>query len=208
MTWTKLGEDFHDRPEIYRVSRSARLLHIEAMVWCNKRGTDGLIEAGAVARICDDSSWRELVSELEGSGAWQPITEATWRLDWSEQEDAVDVKARRDARAEVQKRYRKRVAAHARGDHSMCDPRHCPALVSGHETSNGTGHETTPRPVPSLPVPKGQGQGQGAGPDAAGASPASPPGSRRRLPPPHEFDAGECCELLPEHPVHDVERTA
>ncbi|GAA4698022.1 hypothetical protein [Nocardioides nanhaiensis] len=180
MTWTRLSEDFMDRPEIYRLSRSARLLHVEALVWCNKRGTDGHIDAGAVRRITDAPDWQALATELEASGAWSPDGDDAWTLDWSEQEDAADVRTRRDARAETQKRYRQRQAAHQRGDHSLCDPRYCPAGVTGnatsHATSHDTGHKTTPRPVPSRP--EGEGQGQGAGTGSADAPPGRAPANQ------------------------------
>lgn len=206
MTWTKLGDDFMDRPEIYEASRSARLLHIEALVWSNKRGLDGLIDTAAIARCTDVPDWRDLVTELEESGAWTQVSESSWQLDWSEQEDAADVRARKDARAATQKLYRKRVAAHREGDHSLCDPRRCPALVVGNAPGHETTHKTTPRPVPSLPVPKGQGQGQqGAGPETADAAPIAAQGQERSLPPAHAYNPGpetDCCQLPPEHPIH------
>ena len=51
MTWTRLSDDSTDRPQMLRISRSARLLHFEAMVWCNKHLTDGVIPAAALPRI-------------------------------------------------------------------------------------------------------------------------------------------------------------
>ena len=176
MTWTRLSDNFTDRPEMLRISRSARLLHVEAMVWCNKHTTDGVIPASALSRISDGDIHEDL-EQLLAVGLWWPaIAEyATvngqpdaWQLDWSDQEPAADVKARKDYRAGVQKRYRDRKDRHGRGDHSACDPRFCKAGVTGNATGNNTAHETPSRPVPARPGGAGTGTGAALA-DGAGA---------------------------------------
>jgi hypothetical protein len=199
MTWTKLGDDFMERKEMYAVSRDARLLHIEALVWCNKRLTDGRVDSGAVARFTDAEDWKFLVGELEASGAWRPVSEDVWQLDWSDQDDAEDVLARKAARAETQKKYRRRVSAHNRGDHSLCDPRFCPALRDqSRDPSRDQSRDARQDTPPSLPVParpEGTGTGtEGEGPDRADAPPT--------LADRHPYVRDECCNLPPQHPVH------
>ena len=53
MTWTRIGDDFTDQPALLEVSRSARLLHVEALVYCNKHLLDGGLPFGALRRITD-----------------------------------------------------------------------------------------------------------------------------------------------------------
>jgi hypothetical protein len=153
MTWTRLSDDFTDRPQLLQVSRSARLLHIEAMVWSNRLLTDGRIPSAALRRMTDAEDLAELVEELASAGIWEATDDGQWELDWKDQESAAEVKGRRDYRQETQKRYRERHSKHERGDHSMCDPRFCKKAVTGNATgnaiSNKTGYETPSRPVPS-----------------------------------------------------------
>lgn len=180
MTWTRLSDNFTDRPEMLRISRSARLLHVEAMVWCNKHTTDGVIPASALPRISDGDIFADM-EQLIAVGIWQPATAEyatvngqpdAWQLDWSDQEPAADVKARAEYRANTQRRYRDRKSRHARGDHSACDPRFCKQAVTGNASSNESAHETPSRPDPSRPAPEGQGKGQvDARADGAGAPP-------------------------------------
>lgn len=153
MTWTRLPDTFNDDPALLRVSRSARLLHVEALVYCNKHTDhelDGLLPAGALRRITDAEDPEALVVELVAAGLWE-VVELGWQLDWSDQETAAAVNERKKYRAETQRRYRDRKERHGRGDHSMCDPRYC-SSVTGNASGNTNGYETPSRPVPSRPL--------------------------------------------------------
>lgn len=149
MTWTRLPDDINDRDDLLGVSRSARLLHIEALVWCNRMLKDGRIPARMLRRISDSDDIAADVDELAKAGVWIADGDV-WELDWSDQEPASEVLKRREYRAEVQQRYRDRKSAHARNDHSLCDPRHCKSFT-GNETSNETSKKTPTRPVPTRP---------------------------------------------------------
>lgn len=164
MTWTRLSDDFYDRPEMLSVSRDARLLHSEAMVWCNRMTTNGKIPPAALRRISDAEDIPALVDELSAAGIWTATEDGQWQLDWSDQESAEEVHARAEYRAATQKRYRERKARHERGDHGACDPRFCKSAVTGNATSNKHGYET-----PSRPVPSRRDRGQGADRHGAGA---------------------------------------
>jgi len=167
MTWTRLSDTFNDRPELLAVGRSARLLHVEALVWSNRLLTDGAVPRGALPRLTDSLELEADVAELVDAGLWE-ATETGYQLDWSDQETAEEVQARQEVRNERQRRYRHRKALHDQGDHSECDPRFCKA-VTRYATSNGQRHEgghddrrvTPSRPGPSRPDPKG---GTGTGP--------------------------------------------
>lgn len=165
MTWTRLSDTFTDRPDLLACSRSARLLHVEALVWCNRFLTDGSIPRAALPRLTDAEDAEADVAELVAAGLWTSDEGGGWRVDWEDQEPAADVRERKAMRAERQKRYRRRKAAHEAGDHSQCDPR-SRCSVNGRVTRNATGNETrnvtglvTPSP-PAPPTPKVGGAGQ------------------------------------------------
>lgn len=190
MTWTRLSDDFADRPELLECSRSARLLHVEALIYCNRQLTDGRIPAVALSRFSDSECVDAEIEELIAAGVWERIhSRALQIVDWSgreHQESAEDVHKRQAASQEKQKRYRDRVRRHGERDHAICDPRGCAgrrkhdaddhalcweacsSTVTGNATSNETSDETdvktrrvTPSPpIPALPLPKGQGQGK------------------------------------------------
>jgi hypothetical protein len=189
MTWTRIGDDFNGRADLLEVSRSARLLHVEALVYCNQQLRNGALPRGALRRITDAEDPDLDAKQLVDAGVWQEVATG-WLLDWADQEDADEVKARKEHRAAKQKRYRERKSRHERDDHSMCHPDYCKKAVTGNADRNVTGLVTPSRPVPSRPSTEGQ--GSGAAPGSAGASPAR-----------HMFDPDdECCQLPLEHPVH------
>lgn len=158
VTWTKIGDDFNERTDLMPCSRSARLLYVELYVFANRLGLDGRIPRRQLRKITDADDAELDLKELIEAGTVVEDAD-TLVLDWSDQEDAETVRARRERRAEVQKAYRDRVARHAAGDHSRCDPRYCKKAVTGNATGNKSGHKTPSRPVPSRPKDRGQGQG-------------------------------------------------
>lgn len=188
MTWTRLSDDFTDRPAMLQVSRDARLLQIEAMIWCNRMLTDGTLPAAAVRRLTDSPDPDAAIDELVGVGLWKPVDAGgAWSLDWAEQEAGDEVRKRREANAERQRTYRRRRELHNAGDHTMCDPRHC--RNASKVTRDVTRYETPSRPDPSRPDPQG---GTGTGAARTGSADASPTGDLRdQTPcPPHAFVPG------------------
>lgn len=187
MTWTRVSDDYFDRPEIYRLSRDARLLNIEAMVWCNHLLSDGFLERAALRRVTDAPDVASLIAELEGAGLWVPMDDRGWQLDWSDQEQAEAVRDRKEANAARSKRTRARAAAHGKGNHSMCDPRFCrhavPRGAPRDVPRNAPGDDRTP--VPSRPVPsQRERDGKVKRATAAGkAAPAVPALPRELWPP-------------------------
>jgi hypothetical protein len=182
MTWTRLPDDFTDRPTVLRLSRSARLLHVEALVWCNRLLTDGVIPANVLRRISDSADLDRDVAELADSGLWTRLDDEAWRVDWSDQELAEKVEARRQQNRDRQHRYNKRRERHALGDHSHCTPKYCDALgnPSSNASRNPSDDGLPTRPVPSRPEGEGRGRGGGGVGSWGGAAPraaasASPP---------------------------------
>lgn len=175
MTWTRLSDDFADRPEVLNLSDAAFRAHVNALVYCNRLLTDGAVPRAAL-RLLTDADHAVVLAELE-AGLWFP-TEHGWQLDWTDQETAANVQQRKQSSAERQRLFQERKTRHGAGDHTMCDPRYCKASTTpeqGHNTPPNAlpnaldnASLTAPRPDPSRPVPsrpKGQGQGQGQGPD-------------------------------------------
>jgi len=174
VTWTRIGDDWTDRPAVLGVTRSARLLLLEMYVYGNRHTTDGEVPEAAIPRLTDAEDWRGLLADLAAAGLVEAVDGGAWQLDWSEQETAEQVKARREANQEKQRRYRDRKERHQRGDHSECDPRYCTGHVTGNTTGHATGLVTPSHPVPARPVPL-QGTGTGnAGHASADAAPPRP----------------------------------
>lgn len=204
MVWTKLDDNFPDRPDVARLSRSARLLHIEALVYCNRHLTNGEMPANMLRRISDSETLELDVAELVTVGMWQDHDDGVYEVEWDGQDSAEDVQARKQYRADTQARYRKRKEKHARGDHSDCDPRYCTRstrdTVTDPVTSNKNGNETPSTPLPSRPKDRDREE------DADGSAKASlalvPTGT------PHAYlndGSGSSCGhcYLPEsHPNH------
>ncbi|ACZ31088.1 hypothetical protein Xcel_2070 [Xylanimonas cellulosilytica DSM 15894] len=171
MTWTRLPDDFNDRPTMLTVSRSARLLHVEALTYCNRLLTDGLLPRAMLVRITDSPDPAADAAELVAAGLWSQVATG-WLLDWADQESAERVRERLAFNAARQQRYRERGERHARGDHSICTDR-CPARA-GNASRNGvrdgsvTASVTATRSVPFRPLGR-NGEGTGAGAPSAGA---------------------------------------
>ncbi|GAB3278367.1 hypothetical protein GCM10027449_18460 [Sinomonas notoginsengisoli] len=108
MTWTRLSDDFVDRPKVLGLSDAAFRTHVEALVWCNRQLTDGVLPAdpALLGRIL---SHPEAIPELVAAGLWVHA-EGTYILDWVDQEQAADVMERRRKQRERQQRFRQRKA--------------------------------------------------------------------------------------------------
>jgi hypothetical protein len=145
MTWTKLDDRALDDPRALELSRTARLLHIEALVASNGIGLDGRISRPLLRRITDEPDPAAVARELVAAGLWRADGEG-WQLLWllDDQPTAAEVAERREYEREKKRRQRR----HALGDHSLC-PGDCPAGTPGGTTA---GSPATPtRPVPTRP---------------------------------------------------------
>jgi hypothetical protein len=180
VTWTRLSDDYADKPIMLRVSRSARLLDVEALVYCNKHTQDGALDAGALRRITDSPNPEGDAAELVAAGIWE-TTATGWQLDWSDQEPAEAVEARR----EEWRRRDERRRHHNAGDHSLCDPKRCHYLLEHPDALTRESRRESPPPVPSpTPVPdppEGEGEGDEGrsadAPDLAAEGENDPPAS-------------------------------
>ena len=176
MTWTKLSDEFADDPRLLGVPRGVRLLHVEALIWCNRQSTDGNVPGTALGRLTDQPRPRAAAAQLVTAGLWQ-ATQHGWLIlgFLADQPSADDMEHAKGLARERQRRQRQ----HRMGAHDGCDPRYCREAKSAgqgvtsrrdmsvsHTVSHGT---------PTRPDPKGRGReaGRPASPASAGA-PAGP----------------------------------
>lgn len=68
MTWTKLSDDFSD--DCWKLSDGAFRLHVEALVWSNRKLLDGEVSTDELRRFAKNSA-ATLIDELVAAGYWQ-----------------------------------------------------------------------------------------------------------------------------------------
>lgn len=183
MTWTRLSDDFADRPDILLIGDTAFRVHVTALIWCNRQLTDGHLPMRAAHLVASGDI--TIIDELIEAGTWERVEDG-YQIDWRDQEDSEKVRERRSYIAQRQARYRSRRDKHAAGDHSECDPRFC-SDGTGDVTRDVTRNKrrdsrtsvTHSRPGPARPDRKGgTGTGTGDAADAASGAPAPPAPSR------------------------------
>ena len=203
MTWTKLSDNFNDRADLEQVSRSARLLYVELLVYGNLTGRDGRIPRSKLTRATDLEDPGPELTELAEVGAVEFESDIIV-VDWSDQATKEQI----DKRRADTKHRKDRWNRHRSGDHSLCLPGSCKQAGTRSGTRDGTDDGTLPRPA--RPVPKGNGSGTDAG--FAGA----PPAPRREVQVHAYLDDGsglscERCHLPAENRAHasaDERKTA
>lgn len=116
MTWTKLGDEFLD--SAYDLSDAAFRLHVEALMYSNRRLLDLVVPKREVRRFAGTDNVDAATAELADAGWWQDANDSWWigcRFShW--QQDRVQVENKRKGWAERQRRQRR----HRLGDHSLC----------------------------------------------------------------------------------------
>jgi hypothetical protein len=107
MTWTKLSDTFTDDPVLLRLPRSVRLVHVEALVWCNRQGTDGAIPRHALRRLTDEPDDQAAAAALVEAGVWAVADDGWQIVDFTgTQITAARVREIRDATATRTRMYR------------------------------------------------------------------------------------------------------
>lgn len=172
--WTKFDDRFMDRQDVSSVSRNARLLLVEAYIYCNRNETDGEFKASEVRKFSDLSRPAPALKELMAAGLLDRFGDgvnARYALDWSDQPRSVEVEiARQNARLRKQAQ-RLRTALHEADIHTDCGHRmYCKradyvglSQRDAHEASRVESHIRSQfpdptRPDPSRPDPEGRGR--------------------------------------------------
>ena len=199
MTWTKLSDNFNDREDLEQVSRSARLLYVELLVYGNLTGRDGRIPRSKLRRATDLEDPEPELTELAEVGAVVFGADVIV-VDWSDQATKEQI----DKRRADTKNRKERWNRHRSGDHTLCLPTSCKTAGTRSGTHVGTDGGTLPRPDQTRPVPKGNGSGAADG--SAGATPPPPKGIKVHA----YLDDGsglscEECHLPPQHPSHAID---
>lgn len=173
MTWTKISDDLPDDPRMLQLPRGVRLLHLEAMVWCNRYGTDGAIPRYGVRRITDEPEPEDAAKHLVSVGLWDD-TDDGWEIVGflDDQPSAADAERTRELAKQRQRRQRQ----HRAGDHSLCDPRYCNSARDALRDDERDAHRDATRdqrlPVPSRPDPS---RPEGTRDGEEGGEPSQPP---------------------------------
>jgi len=179
MTWTRLSDNYTDRPEFEDMSLSACYLDVEALVYCNRLLTDGFLPAKKLPRITRSDDPEADMQELIDSGIWWEV-EGGYQREWDDQMLATDVERSRADNAERQRRFnesrRDRETRHAAGDHSKCKPEYCSGARGEAKGNLTNALHNAPQTRPDPTRPNGEGKGK--------ATPARPKG--RSAPPEEE----------------------
>jgi hypothetical protein len=149
MTWTRLDDGFCDRSELLELDRSTRLLYVEALVWCNRTGSNGVISRGLLSRFTDHDDPQTAAAELVTAGLWDE-TAVGWTV-----VDFLRDQLSREQVEQLREKGRQRQARarlHRSGDHSLCVAPYCKL---GNAVTDGVSNETPnlSEPVQATPRP-------------------------------------------------------
>lgn len=103
--WVKLTDTFAEHPKVYALTDRQFRLHITAMLWAARNGTDGALPSNyepAIKRSRDAAA-------LVQAGLWE-ITRNGWQIhDWLEYNPtAQQAKLERERRAQATRQWRQR----------------------------------------------------------------------------------------------------
>jgi len=107
MTWIKIDDSFPDHPKIIGLSDKAFRSHIQALCYCGRFLTDGVITSNALARLAD----RETIAELLEAGLWRALDGGKGYVihDYLEHQTSKNqVEHKRELSRERTKRYREK----------------------------------------------------------------------------------------------------
>ncbi|MDP1879091.1 MAG: hypothetical protein Q8M17_16200 [Actinomycetota bacterium] len=126
MSYALLSDDLMLRLEAAGISRDARLLHVEAIVYCATALTDGELRI-RLARISDSPDPDAAAAELVAAGLWERAADGFVVVGYLDQQRSRErVERDREANRKRQDDYRERGRLHASGDHSICT-KSCPS---------------------------------------------------------------------------------
>src|SRR3954447_13701245 len=74
MTWVRLDDEFYEHDKIIALSDAAFRLWANALGFCNRKLTDGFLQANAVGLLTTHRNPRTLVAELVTQWLWEPVS--------------------------------------------------------------------------------------------------------------------------------------
>lgn len=157
MSYALLSDDLMLRLEASGVSRDARLLHIEGIVYCSTVLSDGDIGI-RLARISDTPDADAAVAELVAAELWEAMPGGFYRIVGYLADQRSRERVLRDRAASRKRKadYDERGRRHAAGDHTICT-KTCPKRGSGNDVTNSVPNGVS-NPAQSNPI---QSEGKG-----------------------------------------------
>ncbi len=181
MSYALLSDDLLLQLEAAGVSRCARLLYVEGLVYCATALTDGEIRV-RLTRFSDCDDVDACADELVQAGLWEDNLDSYRVLDYLDhQQSAAEVERKRaDARRRAERSRR-----HKRGDHSLCTKSDfCPdgAVSPSSHARHTNGARDVRSPYQSNPILTDPDQREGEGKDKDGARAIAPDGAHALAP--------------------------
>lgn len=151
MAYALLSDDLLLQLEAAGVSRDARLLYCEGLVYCATALTDGEIRV-RLARFSDADDVQACADELVDAGLWHRNGDAYRVDDYLDHQQSSDEVERKRAFA---RQRADRSRRHRRGDHSRCtDKRYCPHVADSDASRVTHAHATRDVRTPIQSNPK------------------------------------------------------
>lgn len=177
MSYALLSDDLLLQLEGAGVSRDARLLYVEGIVYAATALTDGVI-AVRLTKISDADDVEDCAEELVEVGLWSQVGNAYLINDYLDHQQSADEVRRKRADARLRAERSRR---HKRGDHSLCvKGSYCPqgAYRGSSHADDAHGARDVTRdvrsPIQSFPfLTKGKERNKPSGSDAAATLRAS-----------------------------------
>lgn len=111
MTWTRLDDHFLDHPKILAAGERAELLHIHALLYCNKHLTDGFVPEAAISHLLH-APQRQAVQRLIELCIWV-VVDGGYQihdfLDWNPSREAVLTLRAQNTARQAESRQRRAV---------------------------------------------------------------------------------------------------
>lgn len=202
MSWVKIPDLWLESDDVEALGSDAVVLHLSALAYCSRQGTDGRLPIGALRRLWPVADTATAIKALEVAGEWQQAADGWLLINWRNHLlSAAEMEHRREVSRQTSERYRR----HKAGDHSMCE--RCSFVKRGDVSGDASRDVSVTSLVTSRLVSSRnevrETRGEQGGDDAAAAT--SP---RREWDAPHPFTAHghgfDCaeCPLPAGHPIH------
>lgn len=134
MTWVKVSDDWFEEPHVEDIGAGAAMLHLSALAYSARHGTDGVVPTRALRRLYPVDDADQVIATLIDAGMWTSISSGYQLVDWA----AHILSADEVTQIREQNRVRQeRLRRHNKGDHSMCSSCWYVRNSSHHAVSNG-----------------------------------------------------------------------
>lgn len=200
MSWIKLPDVWLEDDDIERLGADAILLHLTALGYSSRHGTDGHVPTSALRRLWPAADVSAAVRALEEADQWEPNDDGWFLPHWRVHLlSKAEVEHRRQQSRETSERYRR----HKAGDHSLCD--RC-AFIKRGDASGDVSRDTSVTPLVSLRLDSSRNEvretrrASADDPATAAAAPAVRQDEHAYLS--DGYGSCDTCSLPAAHPMH------